>query len=103
MLDALIEAGVISSSLTSQDFALLQGFGILKSALKYEASSIRLEDGTHILANLRTSMPEMRSGGVVLALVCNRDISRMPVFSLVHESSMTLSARWIGLNVNRSA
>ena len=52
MLDALIEAGVISSSLTSQDFALLQGFGILKSALKYEASSIRLEDGTHILANL---------------------------------------------------
>ena len=51
-LDVLIEAGVISAHLTTENFSFLQKFGIFKPELNYEAGSIRLDDGTRISANL---------------------------------------------------
>src|SRR5256885_10612388 len=51
-LDLLVEIGVISAHLTPRDFALLQGVGILRPELEYEADAIRLDDGTSIPANL---------------------------------------------------
>ncbi len=51
-LEVLVQAGVISASLTSRDFAFLQEFGILRPELNYENDAIRLEDGTLIPANL---------------------------------------------------
>ena len=52
MLDTLVDSGVISSSLTDQDFAFLQRFGILRPELRYEAGSIRFDDGIHCSADL---------------------------------------------------
>ena len=52
MLDELLSAGVISSLLTSQDFDLLQQFGILRQELRYQDGSIQLENGISILADL---------------------------------------------------
>jgi acyl-CoA hydrolase len=51
-LEALTEAEVISARLTQQDFAFLQGVGILRPELEYETDTIRLDDGTSIPANL---------------------------------------------------
>jgi glutamate synthase domain-containing protein 3 len=48
MLETLIEVRVISSNLTSQDFTLLQQFGILRPELNYEDGSIQLGDGARI-------------------------------------------------------
>ena len=52
MIDALLDADVISSCLTRQDFAFLQEFGILRPELNYEGGSIQFEDGTRLSANL---------------------------------------------------
>src|SRR5437868_15022649 len=52
MLEMLVEAEVISARLTPQDFAFLQGFGILRPGLKYETGAIRLDDDTRIPADL---------------------------------------------------
>ncbi|HEV8369516.1 MAG TPA: acetyl-CoA hydrolase/transferase C-terminal domain-containing protein [Pyrinomonadaceae bacterium] len=51
-LDALIEAGIISTYLTEQDFTFLQQFGILKPELRYETGVIFLNDGNRIPASL---------------------------------------------------
>jgi acyl-CoA hydrolase len=51
-LEVLAEAGVISARLTQQDFAFLKEVGILRPELDYEASVIRLGDGTRISADL---------------------------------------------------
>jgi len=51
-LNVLVETGTISARLTPQDFAFLQDIGILRPGLDYEAGVIRLDDGTHIPANL---------------------------------------------------
>jgi len=51
-LDALVEANVVSSYLTSQDFAFLQNFGIFRPELNYEEGFIRLHDGRRLPANL---------------------------------------------------
>jgi acyl-CoA hydrolase len=52
MLDALVDAGIISSCLTSQDFDFLQAFGIFRPELSYEEGSIRIHEGRRLLANL---------------------------------------------------
>ena len=52
MLDVLVDAGVISSCLTRQDFTFLQGFGILRPELNYEEDSIQFEDGTRFSVDL---------------------------------------------------
>jgi hypothetical protein len=51
-LDLLVEAGVISACLPTEDFTFLHEFGIFKPELKYEGDSIRLADGARISANL---------------------------------------------------
>jgi hypothetical protein len=51
-LQALVEAGLVSARLTQQDFTFLKSIGILRTEVEYEAGSIRLEDGTHISADL---------------------------------------------------
>lgn len=51
-LDALVDYGVISALLTAQDFSLLQKIGVLRSDLRYEADTIKLEDKSVIPANL---------------------------------------------------
>jgi acyl-CoA hydrolase len=51
-LDALVEAGVISACLTTENFTFLQNCGVFKPELKYEDDCIRLADGAHISANL---------------------------------------------------
>ena len=52
MLDTLLESGLISSCLSNQDFVFLQRFGILRPELRYEAGSIRFDDGTHCSVDL---------------------------------------------------
>jgi acyl-CoA hydrolase len=52
MLDALVEAGIISAHMSQQDFSFLQRFGIFRPDLKYEDGSIQLADGRPIPANL---------------------------------------------------
>jgi len=51
-LEELVDAGVISSLLTSRDFAFLQRFGILRPELNYEDGAIQLENGNSIPADL---------------------------------------------------
>jgi len=51
MLDALLDAGIISTQLTPVDFALLQKFGILRPELAYDDGAITL-DGLHLSADL---------------------------------------------------
>src|SRR5437762_5706387 len=43
MLDALMDAGIISAQLTPADFALLQKFGILRPELAYDDREITLD------------------------------------------------------------
>jgi acyl-CoA hydrolase len=52
MLDTLVEAGIISAYLSEDDFRFLQTFGVFRPDLRYEGGSIRLEDGTSIIASL---------------------------------------------------
>lgn len=52
MLEALIEAGIISKQITVADFALLQKFGILRPELVYDNRGIRLENGDYLSADL---------------------------------------------------
>ena len=52
MIDVLVDAEVISSCLTRQDFAFLQDFGILRPELSYDEGSIQFEDGKRLPANL---------------------------------------------------
>jgi len=52
MLDALLDAGIISTQLTPVDFALLQEFGILKSELDYDDGAVRLDNGVCLSADL---------------------------------------------------
>ena len=51
-LEELVNAGVISSLLTSQDFVLLQRFGILRPELQYKNGFIQLDNGISIPADL---------------------------------------------------
>jgi acyl-CoA hydrolase len=51
-LEALLDAGIVSTRLTSHDFAFLQRAGILRREVGYESGAIRLEDGTSIPADL---------------------------------------------------
>ena len=52
MIDALVDADIISSCLTRQNFDFLQDFGILRPELSYEGGSIQFENGKHLPANL---------------------------------------------------
>ncbi len=52
MLDALIDAGIISTQLTPADFALLQKFGILKQELDYDDGTIKLDKVVGLSADL---------------------------------------------------
>jgi len=51
-LDVLMEAGIISASLTVQDFSFLQKFGVFKPDLQYNNGFILLQNGSRISANL---------------------------------------------------
>jgi acyl-CoA hydrolase len=51
-LDCLLEAKIISASLTPQDFTFLQKFGVLQPDLQYDDGVIILKNGVRIFANL---------------------------------------------------
>jgi acyl-CoA hydrolase len=51
-LQSLVEAGIISCVLTSEDFSFLQQFGIMKPELRYDDGLIRLNDETPVPADL---------------------------------------------------
>jgi len=52
LLEALVEAGIISARITQMDFALLRKFGIFRPELGYAAGVIRLENGSEVPADL---------------------------------------------------
>src|SRR2546421_8353646 len=52
MLDALMEARIISAQLTPADFALLQKFGVLRVGLDFDNGAIRLANGVSVSADL---------------------------------------------------
>jgi len=52
MLEALVDAGVISAQVTPADCGLLQKFGIFRPELNYDDGAIRLTDGSRLSADL---------------------------------------------------